>query len=99
MRNQTVEGHARLRIEVSADQEFERRAIAAVELELVRTIVRQTSVGVIEQALQVEQRSDVRVRLPVVVSKQALVVSDQARVHVGSDELEVMRKSLRSAEL
>src|SRR6185369_7137 len=99
MRNQSVERHAGLRIEVSADQEFERRAIAAVELELVRTIVRQTSVGISEQALKVEQRSDVRVRLPVVVTEQAFVVSDQARVHVGSDELEVIRKSLRCCEL
>src|SRR6185369_407515 len=99
MRNQSVKRHAGLRIEVTADQEFERRAIAAVELELVRPIVRQTSVGVGEQALKVEQRSDVRVRLPVVVTEQAFVVSNQAREHVRSDELEVIRKSLGGAEL
>src|SRR5689334_23933058 len=99
MRNQSVERHAVLRIEVSADQRFERRAIAAVELELVRPIVRQASVNVVEQALKVEQRSDVRVRLPVVVTEQAFVVTDQAREHVGSDELEVIRKPLRRREL
>src|ERR1700675_4943213 len=60
----------------------------------MRTIIWQTSIGVIEQALQVEQRSDVRVRLPVVVAEQAFVVTGQAREHVGSDELIVIRKSL-----
>src|SRR6187455_2332136 len=99
MRNQLVERYTGLRVEVSTNEEFPWRAIAAVELELVRPIVRQTSVGVGEQALKVEQRSDVRVRLPVVVTEQAFVVSDQAREHVGSDELEVIRKSLRGAEL
>src|SRR5215510_8191356 len=99
MRNQLVERHTGLCVEVSAEQKFPRSAVAAVELELVRPIVRQASVGVIEQALEVEQRSDVRVRLPVVVTEQAFVVTDQAREHVGSDELEVIRKSLRSGEL
>ena len=46
MRNQLVERNTGLRIEVSANEEFPWRAIAAVELELVRTIVRQTSVSV-----------------------------------------------------
>src|SRR5690242_389265 len=99
MRNQLVERHTGLSVEVSAEQKFPRSAIAAVELELVRPIVRQATVRVIEQALKVEQRSDVRIRLPVVVSEQAFVVTDQAREHVGSDELEVIRKSLRSGEL
>src|SRR6185295_12606253 len=99
MRNQHVERHTGLRIEVSTNEEFPWRAIAAVELELVRTIVWQTSISVIEQALKVEQRSDVRVILPVIVTEQAFVVTDQAREHVGSDELEVIRKSLRSGEL
>src|ERR1041385_2036077 len=99
MRNQLVERHTGLRIEVSTEEEFPWRAIAAVELELVRPIVGQTSVSIVEQALKVEQRSDVRVRLPVVVTEQAFVVTDQAREHVGSDELEGIRKSLRSSEL
>src|SRR5581483_1032788 len=50
------------------NQKLERSPIAAIELELVRPIVRQTSVSVVEQALKIEQRSDVRVRLPVVVT-------------------------------
>src|SRR6516162_7485892 len=64
----------------------------------MRTIVRQTSVGVIEQALQIEQRSYVRIRLPVVVTEQAFVITGQAREHVGSDELIVISKPLRSCE-
>src|SRR5215213_6643980 len=99
MRNQLVERHTGLCVEVSAEQKFPRSAIAAVELELVRPIVRQAAIGVSEQALEVEQRSDVRVSLPVVVTEQAFVVTDQAREHIGSDELEVIRKSLRSREL
>src|ERR1043165_323064 len=99
MRNQLVERHTGLRIEVSTEEEFPWRAIAAVELELVRPIVRQASVSVVEQALKVEQRSDVRVRLPIVVTEEAFVVTDQAREHIGSDELEVIRESLRSGEL
>src|SRR5678816_656083 len=65
----------------------------------IRDSVWQTSVSVGEQALKVEQRSDVRVRLPVIVTEQAFVVTDQAREHVGSDELEIIRKSLRGGEL
>src|SRR5689334_8665994 len=99
MRNQLVERHTGLRIEVSTEEEFPWRAIAAVELELVWPIVWQTSVSVVEQALKVEQRSDVRVRLAVVITEEAFVVTDQAREHVGSDELEVIRKSLRGGEL
>src|ERR1051325_9614310 len=99
MRNQSVERHTGLRIEVSTEEEFPWRAIAAVELELVRPIVWQTSVSVIEQALKVEQRSDVRVRLAVVITEEAFVVTDQAREHVRRDELEVIRKSLRGGEL
>src|SRR6185369_4895024 len=49
--------------------------------------------------LEVEQRSDVRVRLPVVITEETFVVTDQAREHVRSDELEVIRKPLRSREL
>src|SRR5215212_1676634 len=99
MRNQLVERHTGLRIEVSAEQKFPWSAIAAVELELMRPIIWQAAVSVGEQALKVEQRSDVRVRLSVVVTEEAFVVSDQAREHIGSDELEVVRKALRSGEL
>src|SRR5690349_13174297 len=65
----------------------------------MRPIVRQATISVVEQALQVEQRSDVRVRLPVVVTEETFVVTDQAREHIRGDELEVIRKSLRSGEL
>src|ERR1041384_3370525 len=99
MRDQSVERHTGLRIEVPADEKLEWSAIAAVKLELVRPIVGQTSVSVGEQALKVEQRSDVRVRLPVVVTEEAFVVTDQAREYVRRDKLEVIRKSLRSRKL
>src|SRR6185436_20166006 len=91
VRNQLVKRSAGLHVKVSANEKLKRSPIAAVELELVRTIIRQTSVGVIEQALQIEQRSDVRVRLPVVVTEEALVVTGQAREYVRSDELIVVR--------
>ena len=61
MRNQRVVGDTRLRAERSADQEFPRRAIAAVKLELMRTIVWQAAIGTIQQADEIEQRSDVRI--------------------------------------
>src|ERR1700675_1742382 len=65
----------------------------------MRTIIWQTSIGVVEQALQIEQRSDVRVRLPVVVTEQAFVVTGQAREYVGSDKLVVVGEPLRSRKL
>src|SRR5437868_3606862 len=65
----------------------------------MRPIVGQTSVSIFEQALEVEQRSDVRVRLPIVVTEEAFIVTGQAREHVRSDELEVVRKPLRGCEL
>src|SRR6185369_4376745 len=71
----------------------------AVELELVRTIIRQPSVRVSKQADQVEQRSDVRIGLTVVITEQSFVVSDQARIRVRSDELIVVGESLRCREL
>src|SRR6185295_9207246 len=52
VRNQLVERRTRLNIEVTAQHKFERELVAAVELELMRTIVRQAAVSVIEQALQ-----------------------------------------------
>ena len=99
MRNQLVERSAGLHVEVSANQKLERSPIAAIELELMRTIIRQTSVGVVEQALKIEQRSDVRIRLSVVVTEEAFVVTGQAREHIGSDELIVVSKPLRGCEL
>src|SRR5205823_12250436 len=75
MRIQLVEWSAGLHVEVSANQKLERSPIAAIELELMRTIIGQTSVSVVEQALKVEQRSDVRISLPVVVTEQAFVVT------------------------
>ena len=61
MRNQLVVGNTRLRAERSADQKLERRPVATVNLELMRTIVGQVPVGIIQQTYQVEQRSDVRI--------------------------------------
>src|ERR1044071_6157282 len=52
-----------------------------------------------EQTDEGEQRRGVRVRLAVVVTEQALVVSDQAGIHVGRDELIVVREPLGSGEL
>src|SRR5881394_191787 len=60
----------------------------------MRTIVRQTSVGVIKQALKIEQRSDVRIRLTVVVTEQAFIVTSQAGEHVRTDELPVIGEAL-----
>src|SRR5215831_20347547 len=64
----------------------------------MRPIVRQTSVGIVEQTLKIEQGSDVRIRLPVIVTEQAFVVTGQARKHVRSDELIMISKSLGSAD-
>src|SRR6185503_16921911 len=97
--NQHVERNTRLRIKVAGNDKLPRRLVTAVELKDVRPIIRQASIKSIEQADQVEQRGDVRVRLSVVVAEQAFVVTDQARVHIRSDELIVVRKTLRSGEL
>src|SRR5260370_31311750 len=78
VRFELVERRAGLHVEVSANEKLKLSPVATVELELMRTIVRHTSIGVIEQALKVEQRSDVRIRLPVVVAEQAFVVTNQA---------------------
>src|SRR6185295_3153421 len=94
VRNQLVERRTRLHVEVAAQHKLERELIGAVELELMRTIIRQTSVGVIEQALKVEQRSDVRIRLTVVVTEQAFIVTSQAGVHVRRDHLPVIGEAL-----
>src|ERR1051325_550674 len=98
-RDQLVERDARLRAERGAQEQLERRAVGAVNLELVRAVVRQTPVGVLEQADEVEERRDVRVALAVVVAEQALVVTDQARIHVGRDELPVVGEALRRRDL
>ena len=99
VRNQRVERNTRLRTERSARHQFEWPLIAAVKLELMRTIVWQSSVQTVEQANEVEQRSDVRVRLAVVVAEQSFVVSDQAGEYVGRDELIVVREPLGSSDL
>src|SRR5262245_16157262 len=65
----------------------------------MRAVVRQPSVTVRQQADQVEQRSDVRVGLAIVVAEQPLVVADQAGVYVGGDQLPVLGESLGSREL
>src|SRR2546423_1741003 len=62
VRYQRVEGLARLRVEVAREHQLDRRAVAAVELELMRAVVRQTPVGVRQQARQVEQAGDGRGR-------------------------------------
>ena len=93
MRDQRVERNTRLSVEVARNDKLERRLVRAVELELVRTIVRKTSVRVLEQADEIEQRSDVRVGLAVVVTEQAFVVTDQARVHIRRVEREVVRET------
>src|SRR5205085_10749617 len=94
VRNQLIERRTRLPVEVAAQHEPERELVAAVELELMRTIVRQTSVGVIEQALKIEQRSDVRIRLAVVVTEQAFIVTSQAGEYVITDVLPVIGEVL-----
>src|SRR5688572_11381255 len=65
----------------------------------MRPVIRKPSVQTVQQADEVEQRSDVRVSLAVVVTEQAFVVTDQARVGVRSDELIVVRETLVSSEL
>ena len=92
-----VEWNARLRVEVTADQELKGRPVRAVKLQLVRAVVRQPAIHVLEQTDEVEQAGDVRVRLAVVVAEQTFVITNQARVNVRSDELIVVRKALRGA--
>src|SRR5205085_4228295 len=82
-----------------ADQQLERCAIATVHLELMRTIIRKPPISVVKQTDQVEQRSDVRVRLSVVIAEQAFVVTDQARVDVRTNHLPVVGESLGSGKL
>src|SRR5687767_7565674 len=64
----------------------------------MRTIIRQPTVAVRQQADEVKQAGDVRVRLAIVVAEQAFVVSNQAGVHVRSDELVIVRETLRGRE-
>src|SRR5687767_15192820 len=65
----------------------------------MRTVVRETSVETIQQADEIEQAGDVRVRLAVVVTEQSFIVTNQAREHVRSDELIVVREALVSSDL
>src|SRR5204862_5472863 len=97
MRYQHVERRTGLHVEVTAQHKAERELVAAVEFELMGPIVRQASVGVVQQALKIEQRSDVRIRLPVVVAEQPFVVARKAREYVRSDELPMVRKPLGSS--
>src|SRR5688572_15125359 len=60
----------------------------------MRPIVRQTSVKVRQQANEVEQRSDIRIRLTVIVAEETFVVTGQARKYVGSGERIIVRKAL-----
>src|SRR5262249_50275794 len=99
MRDQRVERNTGLCTERHTRHKFHRPLIAAVKLELRGSVVREPSVETIEKADEIEQRSDVRVRLPVVVTEEALVVSDQARVHIGSNKLIVVRETLLCGEL
>src|SRR4030095_9861403 len=86
MRDQGVERNTRLNVEVTRYNESPRSLVSTVELELVRTIVRKTSVRVSQQARQVEQRCDVRVCLAVVIAEEAFVVTDQARENIRRHE-------------
>ncbi len=99
VRNQRVERNTRLCTERTAGHEFEWPLIAAIKLELVRTIVGQSAIKTVEQADEVEQRSDVRVSLAVVITEQSFIVTNQAREHIRSDELIVVREALRGGEL
>src|SRR5262245_16780385 len=85
VRYQRIEGSAGLNVVIAADQQPPRSSITAVELELVRTIVRQPAISVVQQALQIEQRSDVRISLAIIVAEQAFVVAGETRVNVRSD--------------
>ena len=79
MWDQLIEGRPRLDVEVPADHHFERRLVRTIQLELVRPVIRQPPVGVRQQAHQVKQGRDVRVRLAVVVAEQTFVISREAR--------------------
>src|SRR5206468_871765 len=98
MRNQLTKWRPRLGVPVCADEEFPRRSIGAVEFELMRPVIRQTTVQIFEQADEIEQRRDIRIRLAVVVAEEALVIADQARVCIRGDDLIVARESSRSRE-
>src|SRR5688500_14600770 len=65
----------------------------------MRTVVRETSVETIQQADEIEQAGDVRVRLAVVVTEQTFIVTNQAGEDVRSDELIVVRETLRCRNL
>src|SRR3954471_10922509 len=71
-------------------REFPREGIASVELELVWSVIRQPTEGVIQQLRQIEKARDVRVGLSVVVSEETFIISDQARVNIRRDELIVV---------
>src|ERR1051326_5895125 len=100
MRNLGIEWNSGQHIEVGRDQDaLPGCPIAAVELQLMRLVVWQPPVKVDVQARQIEQRRDVRLGLTVVVAEQTFVVTNQAGVHIRSDELIVLRETLRGGEL
>src|SRR6185369_4972917 len=92
MRYQLVERNTRLNVEVARKDKPPGRLVSAVKLELVRTIIRKPAVDIVKQADKIEQRSDVRISLAVVVAEEAFVVADQAREHVRHLECVVFRK-------
>src|SRR5256714_12414321 len=79
VRYQRVEGLARLRVEVAREHQLDRRAVPAVELELMRAVVRQATVGVPQQARQDEQAGGVG---------DALIGSGEAQPLVGPEQAE-----------
>jgi hypothetical protein len=84
MRDQFVEWRTRLNGEVAGDHQFNGCLVGVVELELMWPIVRQTSIGIAQQAHQVKQRCDVGIGLAIVVAEQPFVIPDQAGIGVRS---------------
>jgi len=65
----------------------------------MRTVIREPTVDVIQQADKIEQRSDVRISLSIVVSEKAFVIPYQAREHIRHLECVVLRKPFVKREL
>src|SRR6185369_6568150 len=59
----------------------------------MRTVIRKTSIHTVQKADQIEQRSDVWIRLAIVITEQAFVVPDQARIYIRSIERKIVRES------
>ena len=99
MRNQGIERNTRLNVEVAGNDKLERCLVCTVELELMRTVIRKTSIHTVQKADQIEQRSDVRIRLAIVITEKAFVVTDQARVNIRDLISKVISKSFVEREL